>query len=411
MTAPPTPIRPFALPPTGDPATPIVLEADVAIVGSGAGRRGRREALAEAGRSVVVLEAGSFVTEPEMPRAEIEAFDRLYLDHGLTSTADGSISILAGSGVGGGTTINWMTSIAAPDPVRAGWARDHGIAGFDAAEGDADYAAIAGELSVTETAPIPPKDALLVRGATALGLEAGPTRRNAVGCDACGSCPFGCRAGSKQSGLRAHLADAWRAGARIVPGARVERVLLEGGSVGGVEATVGWEPPSDRARAAGATVTEPRTLIVRARQVVLAAGALRTPVVLERSGIAHPVIGRYLRLHPVAVVAGFYAGARRDVARAVAGQPDRLASIDGVRGRNGYVIESAPGHPGLIALALPWEGADALGRPDAAGRSPRPAHRDRPGRRDRSGPGRSGGEPGSTTDSTGSAWRRSATDS
>jgi hypothetical protein len=28
-------------------------------------------------------------------------------------------------------------------------------------------------------------------------------------------------------------------------------------------------------------------------------------------------------------------------------------------GRNGYAIESAPGHPGLIALALPWEGTDA----------------------------------------------------
>ena len=28
-------------------------------------------------------------------------------------------------------------------------------------------------------------------------------------------------------------------------------------------------------------------------------------------------------------------------------------------GRNGYVIESAPGHPGLLALALPWEGTTA----------------------------------------------------
>ena len=35
-----------------------------------------------------------------------------------------------------------------------------------------------------------------------------------------------------------------------------------------------------------------------------------------------------------------------------------LAAIDGVRGRNGYAIESAPGHPGIIALALPWEGAE-----------------------------------------------------
>ena len=30
---------------------------------------------------------------------------------------------------------------------------------------------------------------------------------------------------------------------------------------------------------------------------------------------------------------------------------------DATAGRNGYVIESAPGHPGLLALALPWEGA------------------------------------------------------
>jgi choline dehydrogenase-like flavoprotein len=28
------------------------------------------------------------------------------------------------------------------------------------------------------------------------------------------------------------------------------------------------------------------------------------------------------------------------------------------RGRRGYVIESAPGHPGLLALALPWDGID-----------------------------------------------------
>ena len=37
-------------------------------------------------------------------------------------------------------------------------------------------------------------------------------------------------------------------------------------------------------------------------------------------------------------------------------------------GRNGYVIESAPGHPGLLALALPWEGTAAhaavMGRMD-----------------------------------------------
>jgi choline dehydrogenase-like flavoprotein len=38
-------------------------------------------------------------------------------------------------------------------------------------------------------------------------------------------------------------------------------------------------------------------------------------------------------------------------------------------GRNGYTIESAPGHPGLLALALPWEGTEAHARLMAGARS------------------------------------------
>ncbi len=358
VTSDPTPIVPFVLPPAADDDTPLILEADVIVVGSGAGGGVVAQALAEAGRSVVILEAGPFVPEPEMPRSEIDAFDRLYLDHGLTATSDGSVSILAGTGVGGGTTINWMTSIAAPDPVRWGWVRAHGIEGFDGPDGDADYAAVAAELAVTESSTIPPKDAALIRGARSLGLEAGPTGRNAVGCEACGSCPFGCRAGSKRSGLRAHLADACRAGARIVPDARVERVLIEDGHAVGVEATVGWEPPSARVVANGGRAVARRGLVVWAGQVVVAAGALRTPVVLERSGVGHPSLGRYLLLHPVAVLASMFSEPI-DMWRGPAQAARSLAFVDGIRGRNGYVIESAPGHPGLIALALPWEGTQA----------------------------------------------------
>ena len=61
-----------------------------------------------------------------MPADELDAYRRVYLNHGLLTTWDGSITMLAGTAVGGGTVVNWMTSIAAPADVRAEWARDHG---------------------------------------------------------------------------------------------------------------------------------------------------------------------------------------------------------------------------------------------------------------------------------------------
>ncbi|HYX11506.1 MAG TPA: NAD(P)-binding protein, partial [Candidatus Acidoferrum sp.] len=100
LTGQPTPIEPWT-PPTARPSEggEVSIEADVVVVGSGAGGGVVAADLARAGRSVVVLEAGPFVPEPAMPTDELSAYDRLYLDHGLTSTWDGSISILAGSTV------------------------------------------------------------------------------------------------------------------------------------------------------------------------------------------------------------------------------------------------------------------------------------------------------------------------
>jgi hypothetical protein len=97
--APIVPLRaPFE---SGPPDEPMVLEAGVVIVGSGAGGGVVAADLAVGGRSVVVLEAGPFVDEATMPTNELDAFDRLYLNHGLLSTWDGSVTMLGGSGVGG----------------------------------------------------------------------------------------------------------------------------------------------------------------------------------------------------------------------------------------------------------------------------------------------------------------------
>lgn len=363
VTADVTPIRPLALPfGDGDPDEPMTLEADVVIVGSGAGGGVVAAELARAGRSVVVLEAGPFVDERSMPTDEVDAFSRLYLNHGLLATWDASLTMLAGSGVGGGTLVNWMTTISAPATIRDEWRRDHGL--DDLADGEAwsdDVATLESELGVAEATYLPPKDQVILDGAEALGWEAAPIRRNAAACDDCGSCPFGCRRGSKQSGIRVHLASAFADGARIVERVRVTRVLLDGQRALGVEGMAlvpdpaTGEPIPDAAAPGGVRV---RPLVVRAPQVVVAAGALRTPAVLRGSGLAHPSIGRFLRVHPVPAVA------------AVMPQPIEMwrGTMQGARSlefatntadHEPYAIESAPGHVGLVALALPWESAAA----------------------------------------------------
>jgi len=359
-TETPTTVRPTIVASADDPSSaPILLDADVVIVGSGAGGGVVAAALAEAGRAVVVVEAGPFVDEASMPRDELDAYSRLYLNHGLLSTWDGAVTMLAGSGVGGGTLINWMTAIDAPIEVRREWALEHGLDAVDGAEWEADSSVIAAELGIEPSTPIPPKDEAILRAAGALGWDAGPTMRNGGPCDDCGSCPFGCRRGSKRSGIRVHLARAHAAGARIAPRVRVLRVFIERGRAQGVAGlAVVVDPRTGEplpAAGGGSGDVRVRPIEVRASQVVLAAGALRTPAIAEASGLRHPGIGRHLRIHPVPVAAGLF-DEPIDIWRGPMQAARCLEFSAGGPGRNGYVIESAPGHPGLIALALPWPG-------------------------------------------------------
>src|SRR5829696_2616952 len=194
VTTDPTPIRPLDLRAIADRTASgeaLVLDADVVVVGSGAGGGVVAADLAHAGRSVVVLEAGGFVPEPEMPTDELDAFDRLYLNHGFNASWDASIMTLAGTGVGGGTLVNWMTSIDPPASTRRHWAMSHGLASFEDAVLDADLAALAAEIGVSDAPNVPPKDQLILRGCTMLRQEVGEIRRNGVDCGDCGRCGFG----------------------------------------------------------------------------------------------------------------------------------------------------------------------------------------------------------------------------
>src|SRR5258707_15557422 len=105
------------------------------------------------------------------------------------------------------------------------------------------------------------------RGCGRVGFrKQGPMRRNALACDGQGVCCFGCPTDAKRSTNVSYVPMALRAGAELYTGARVSRLIVEGG------------------RAAGVVAATPggRTITVRARAVVIACGSLLTPTLLMR---------------------------------------------------------------------------------------------------------------------------------
>lgn len=350
---------PPAPPPAGSDEPPWVplerperdeeVTVDLCVVGSGAGGSVIAARAAEAGYRVMVLEAGAWYPAAQYPRVEREAYDRLFRGRGVVPTRDSAISILAGETVGGSTAVNWMTCLPPLPIARAEWANEGGMVGVDGDEFDRDLATVAARLHVsTEESPTNPANEALRRGSIALGYRQGRDwdviPRNAVGCASrCGFCTFGCPYGARQSMDRTYLADALRAGARLRSSTSAEVVELSGGRVTAVLASY-----SDG--------TVRRAVRVRARAVVLAAGALETPGILLRSGVRSPGVGRGLRLDPTTAIAGEFAfpvrtweGAHQTIG-VYRFRPSDAAD-------HGPWIEASPAHPGLSGVAVPWAGA------------------------------------------------------
>ncbi len=342
-------------PPPADapqPITPLTisedttLEADVVVIGSGAGGGVVAGELAMAGKSVVVLEKGGYNNEANFTLQEAQATPELYLKRGTLTSKDLGVIVLAGSTLGGGTVVNWMTSFRTPDYILEEWEQTSGLKEFSGSALQDSFAAVEQRINVnTENSAHNRQNQLLVDGCQALGYHHEVIRRNAKDCEQrCGTCGFGCRYGAKQSTMKTYLQDAYDHNARIVVRCNADNVLIENGRAVGVKATV-----TDTATGKTYTVT------VRARTVVVAAGAINSPALLLRSGLDNPNIGRHLKLHPVSIIAGIYPEkvyAWQGVMQSA--YSDQFAHLDG---NYGYKLEVPPTHPGLLGLVTSWYSA------------------------------------------------------
>jgi choline dehydrogenase-like flavoprotein len=273
------------------------LTADVCVVGSGAGGAVIAAELQRAGRSVVVLERAAYLNEADFRQLELVGAQEMYLRGGLFFSESGSMGILAGATLGGGTVINSMVCLRPPGRIRAEWAA-MGLPGIKTAEFDDHLDAVSQRINVNTEATKPNRvNEMMLEALEASGLHGEVLPRNASLDDDpqyCGYCNAGCQQGCKQSVLLTYLQDAADAGARVVVECAVDRVLVRDGRAAGVVGT---------ARAADGSTVE---LTVEAPVVVAAAGGLETPALLLRSGIGGPAAGRYLRLHPTYFVTGIY---------------------------------------------------------------------------------------------------------
>jgi choline dehydrogenase-like flavoprotein len=316
---------------------------DVVVVGSGAGGGTAAAVCAKAGMSVLVLESGPPSSQTARAQREFDAFANLYLDAGLTSTDDLGVAILAGSCVGGGTTVNWSTSLQLQQAVAQQWGAAAG--GLDFADRlTPHYLAVGERLGLAPTFDHNRNNGVLKRGAEALDWRGYAHPRNATGCGAeCGYCGFGCAYNRKNSTARTYLHDAVLAGAHVAAFATVENVHLD--STG---------------RAHGVNVMfvhagEPMRRTIAAKRVIVAAGALRTPGILSASGVKNRHLGMHLRLHPAtAVLAEFPEDVEPWNGPIQSYLIDEFGEIDDAYG---FKLEAVPAHPGLAALAAPWNGA------------------------------------------------------
>jgi choline dehydrogenase-like flavoprotein len=330
----------------------VAIEADIAIVGTGAGGATAAEILTEAGLNVVLIEEGPLATSSDFHMLEREAYPQLYQESAARKTRDKAINILQGRCVGGSTTVNWTSSFRTPAPTLDHWAREFGIAGFG--EGDLapwfERAERRLNIAPWEVAPNENND-VLRRGAQTLGIPVGTIRRNVKACWNIGYCGVGCPTNAKQSMLVTTIPAALSKGATLLTRTRAWALDHADGRVTALNC-VGLAP--------NGTDPTARRIVIRARTFIAAGGAIGTPALLLRSHAPDPqgIVGKRTFLHPTVVSAALmphrvdgYAGAPQTV------YSDHFLDSLAVEGPIGYKLEAPPLHPVLVATTLPADGA------------------------------------------------------
>jgi choline dehydrogenase-like flavoprotein len=343
------------------------LSCDVLIVGSGAAGATLAATLAEStSLSIILLEKGGYYGAEFFNQRELD-MTALLADNGARTTVDGAIPVAGGQCVGGGTTVNYALSFDPIPGVWEMWRKEYGLQGFSFDRAAADYGVRGLSLAsavrdvrrrcnihAPDDGEINENNRLFARGCHRLGVATQRFELNMRGCIGCGFCGQGCSYDAKLGTMLTYLPDALERGVRLVHDCTVDTIGFEASARGpravSVNATIG-----ETGRGSKPNNVAPGPIQIDAKLIILSAGAIETPALLQRSKVPDPfdILGRGLILHPSLPIAGVFDRTVKNY-RGITG----CYYSDHFYAKKGFMLECLFDHPIDAAIALPGFGAE-----------------------------------------------------
>ena len=315
--------------------TQVPESIEVAVIGSGSGG-GVAANLLNENYEVGIFEKGSYANGET--NNETFGYHNFYETYAMQQTRGYKVLLLAGSGVGGGTSINWTTSLRTPDNVLNEWDSLTGQNNyFNSSSFKSSMDFVCQQLNVSEANNrIPKKEVKLAEGLSQndISYKIIPRNTNNDQCLESGFSTFGHSDESINSSYKTWFPEDKFNSQNVYSNTSVKHLTISNGRATHINVEKNGNVQQ-----------------IAVDKVVLAAGSLNTPKILLNSGYKNKHLGQHLKLHPVSGVAGKFSEEQRPWAGTMQGiySDDNLFMKDNY----GYLLEGLPMHPSLFFPFFP----------------------------------------------------------
>ena len=313
----------------------IPKNLEVAVIGSGAGG-GIAANLLNQKYEVGIFDKGHFPNGET--NNETFGYHNFYETNAIQQTRGYKVQLLAGMGIGGGTSINWTTSLRTPDNILSEWdalTQQNNYFNSDSFNKSLDY--ICQNLNVDETNnKIPQKEIKLAQGLelNKTSYKIIPRNTKSNDCLESGFSTFGHSDDTINSSYKSWFSKDKFNEDNIYSNTQVKSLAISNGKATHINVEHNGQSYS-----------------VAVEKVILASGSLNTPKILLNSGYKNKHLGQHLKLHPVSGVAGKFSELQNPWAGSMQGiySDDNLFRKDNY----GYLLEGLPMHPSLFFPFFP----------------------------------------------------------